>query len=413
MTSPSSIALVGEPLTRPKRLRLFRAALMGLLYISLGMTANAETDQSARCRAGDPGARIAACSQLINKAKHETKRNRIEAYLSRANAYLAQGESDRAIADYGNVLRLDTRSAAAYAGRAQAYRSEGDLDRALADFNQAARLDPKSAQLLMDRGDAYAAKGDFDRAVADYSAAIERAPNLASAYDERGLALSGKQDFDKALGDFTKAIELDPTFAKAFVNRASVYRAQGALEQAKGDLETALRLDPNLASAKESLKEVNDLIAKPIAPSAAPPAAPVGRPAISPATSREYATPDRLSVVATGLALIAFIVWFFWLKRTRGVRAAETSGGYQEAMILVKGGYTPDTIIVRHGKPVRLNFRREETASCSDKVIFADFQKSADLPTGETIAVEILPKDPGEFGFSCPMGMFRGKLVVE
>jgi plastocyanin domain-containing protein len=118
-------------------------------------------------------------------------------------------------------------------------------------------------------------------------------------------------------------------------------------------------------------------------------------------------TADRWIVTAIGLALIAFIVWFFWLKRSTGFRASETTGGYQEAMILVKGGYTPDTIIVRSGRPVRLNFRREETASCSDKVIFADFQKSAELPTGQTVAVEFLPKEPGEFGFACPMGMFR------
>jgi plastocyanin domain-containing protein len=124
-------------------------------------------------------------------------------------------------------------------------------------------------------------------------------------------------------------------------------------------------------------------------------------------------TPDRWMVTLAGLALIAFIIWFFWLKRSTGVRAAETSGGYQEAMILVKGGYTPDTIIVRSGRPVRLNFRREETASCSDKVVFADFQKGADLPTGETVPVELMPKQPGEFGFGCPMGMFRGRLIVE
>lgn len=124
-------------------------------------------------------------------------------------------------------------------------------------------------------------------------------------------------------------------------------------------------------------------------------------------------TPDRWIVTVTGLALIAFIVWFFWLKRSTGYRATETSGGYQEAMILVQGGYTPDTIIVRRGRPVRLNFRREETASCSDKVIFGDFQKSADLPTGQTVAVELLPKEPGEFGFACSMGMFRGRLIVE
>ena len=124
-------------------------------------------------------------------------------------------------------------------------------------------------------------------------------------------------------------------------------------------------------------------------------------------------TPDRWIVTVAGLALVAFIVWFFWLKRVKGVRAAEVSGGYQEAMILVKGGYTPDAIVVRHGKPVRLNFRREETASCSDKVIFAAFNKSADLPTGRQVAVELLPEQPGVYEFGCPMGMFRGRLIVE
>ena len=124
-------------------------------------------------------------------------------------------------------------------------------------------------------------------------------------------------------------------------------------------------------------------------------------------------TADRWLFALLGTAVISFIIWFFWLKRSTGLRAAETIGGYQEAMILVKGGYTPDTIIVRHGRPVRLNFRREETASCSDKVIFADFLKSADLPTGQTVPVEFLPKEPGEFAFGCPMGMFRGRLIVE
>jgi plastocyanin domain-containing protein len=124
-------------------------------------------------------------------------------------------------------------------------------------------------------------------------------------------------------------------------------------------------------------------------------------------------TPDRWMVTIAGLALVTLIIWFFWLKRSTGFRASQTSSGFQEAMILVKGGYTPDTIIVRSGRPVRLNFRREETASCSNNVIFADFQKSAELPTGQTVAVEFLPKEPGEFGFACPMGMFRGRLIVE
>lgn len=118
-------------------------------------------------------------------------------------------------------------------------------------------------------------------------------------------------------------------------------------------------------------------------------------------------------VLLGGLTLIAGIAWFFWGPRGRGQRAAVTSSGYQEAMVLVKGGYTPDVIVVQHGKPVRLNFRREETAACSEMVVFGDFGKSARLPTGETVPVEFLPDKPGEYEFTCQMGMLRGKLVVE
>lgn len=124
-------------------------------------------------------------------------------------------------------------------------------------------------------------------------------------------------------------------------------------------------------------------------------------------------TPDRFIVTVLGFTLILFIVWFFWLKKSKGTRASLTSSGHQEAMILVKGGYTPDVVVVKHGKPVRLNFRREETASCSEMVLLPDFGKSAQLPTGETVAVEFLPDTPGEYEFACQMGMFRGRLIVE
>ena len=124
-------------------------------------------------------------------------------------------------------------------------------------------------------------------------------------------------------------------------------------------------------------------------------------------------TTADIVVIVGGLALIGFIAWFFWGPRKGGYHATATSGAYQEAMVLVKGGYTPDLIVVQHGKPVRLSFRREETAACSEMVIFSDFGKSAKLPTGETVAVEFLPEKPGEYEFGCQMGMFRGKLVVE
>ena len=70
-------------------------------------------------------------------------------------------------------------------------------------------------------------------------------------------------------------------------------------------------------------------------------------------------TPDQILVTVAGLAAAAGVAWFFWFKRAEGVKAATVSDGYQEQMILVKGGYTPDTIRVAAGRPVRLLFRRD------------------------------------------------------
>ena len=123
-------------------------------------------------------------------------------------------------------------------------------------------------------------------------------------------------------------------------------------------------------------------------------------------------TPDRLFVTFIGVALIALIVWFFWLKKKPRARAAASSGA-QEVNIQVKGGYTPDLIVVESGRPVRLHFRREETAACSEMVLFPDFGKQAELPTGETVTLELTPEKPGEYEFACQMGMLRGRLVVE
>lgn len=123
-------------------------------------------------------------------------------------------------------------------------------------------------------------------------------------------------------------------------------------------------------------------------------------------------TLDKALVDLAGLTMIGAIVWYFWLSRTRGVVAA-VAGGVQSALIVVKGGYTPDTIVVERGRPVRLVFRREESALCSERVVLPAFGKSVVLPQGEEVTVELLPSASGEFPFSCQMGMLRGRIVVE
>jgi plastocyanin domain-containing protein len=117
-------------------------------------------------------------------------------------------------------------------------------------------------------------------------------------------------------------------------------------------------------------------------------------------------------VTLAGLLAIAGVAWFFWGPRGEGVTAGRTSSGFQEAMILVKGAYNPGVIVVEHGQPVRLTFNRQETAACSEKVVFPDFNRSAELPEGELVPIEFTPERPGEYEFTCGMGMLRGKVVV-
>lgn len=120
----------------------------------------------------------------------------------------------------------------------------------------------------------------------------------------------------------------------------------------------------------------------------------------------------EISVVTAGAGLIVFVLWYFFGERERRV-ASLSEAGVQEIKVTVKGGYSPDVIVVSKDKPVRLNFYRDETASCSEQVIFGDFGIARDLPAYKTTTVEFTPDRTGEFTFTCGMNMLRGKLIVE
>ena len=123
-------------------------------------------------------------------------------------------------------------------------------------------------------------------------------------------------------------------------------------------------------------------------------------------------TVTQIIVNTAGIALIALIVWYFWLYKKEGVKVGDV-GGIQEVKVNVKGGYDPDVIVVKQGKPVRLHFNRQESAMCSEMVIFDKIDQSAKLPEGETVTIEFTPQNKGEIPFQCQMGMLRGKVVVQ
>ena len=124
-------------------------------------------------------------------------------------------------------------------------------------------------------------------------------------------------------------------------------------------------------------------------------------------------TPIQIAVTAFGAVAIVWVLWYFLFSRGTAVAAAAGAGGIQEIRVTVKGGYTPDTIVVQAGKPVRLQFYRDETADCSERVVFEEFGVDQQLPPFQTTAIEFTPETPGEYPFRCGMNMLKGLLVVE
>jgi plastocyanin domain-containing protein len=121
----------------------------------------------------------------------------------------------------------------------------------------------------------------------------------------------------------------------------------------------------------------------------------------------------QIVVILSGIVLTVLIAWYFWFAPKAQTRLNVGASGAQEAAIIVKGGYTPDVIVVQKGRPVRLTFTRQESSACSEKVLFPDFNQNALLPEGEQVTLEFTPEKAGEYGFQCQMGMLRGKLIVE
>ena len=118
-------------------------------------------------------------------------------------------------------------------------------------------------------------------------------------------------------------------------------------------------------------------------------------------------------VLLGGIAAIAWVNWYFFLAETGAASATAGQGGIQEVTIQVQGGYSPATVKVKRGAPVRLLFDRQETSGCSEEVVLGDFGIRKFLPAFQKTAVEFTPERPGTYEFTCGMSMLRGRVVVE
>lgn len=256
-----------------------RPALKICLLLGAAISAVGCTRQinQFECRSGNPDARIAGCTALI-QAGQDTGENLTVIYHNRATAYHQKRDYDRAILDYNDAIRLDAKDAASYLGRGISYYDKKDYDHAIQDFEELNSLDPyntvpylyyglapKKASAWYYLGNAYSSRGyaygnkadfnhaiqDYNEAIQDYSKAIQLSPGYAFAwegrglvYDRRGIEHDDKDDYDRSIQDYDEAIRLSPNHANNYTYRGLAYDHSGDYDRAIQDLNQAIRLDP-------------------------------------------------------------------------------------------------------------------------------------------------------------------------
>lgn len=109
-----------------------------------------------------------------------------------------------------------------------------------------------------------------------------------------------------------------------------------------------------------------------------------------------------------GLALVALIVWWFWLYKPGAVGIGEKG----TVVTVENGTYSPSRLKVSAGQPVTLTFLRKDASPCAATLIFSDFDVSEELPLNKPKTIVLPAMQPGEYPFSCQMQMYRGTLIV-
>jgi tetratricopeptide (TPR) repeat protein len=156
-----------------------RAFLLFALFAALCSPASAQRDpdwEDCASSQGNPDDNIAACNRIIRSGK-EAPINLSIAYQNRGYQFGRKNETDAAIADYSEAIRVNPSNAQAWTNRGARLQRKKEYQRAIDDHTQAIRLDPNHKDAWYNRGNVYQEMGNKERAIADYKEALRVNPN--------------------------------------------------------------------------------------------------------------------------------------------------------------------------------------------------------------------------------------------
>lgn len=188
--------------------RLFRA-LCGLA-LAFVTAAPMAADKEPQCGGvvNNPELAIQVCTRLIEFASLD-RPELAKAYYTRGAEWAAQGNHDRAIADFGVAIDLDPKLPGVRTNRALSWSEKGDHDRAIADYDAALSLFPRDVRARTGRAFESTLKGDYKHAIADYEDVIRLDPDRLAGYFGRARVRFYSGDFGGAASDFIRSHQLE------------------------------------------------------------------------------------------------------------------------------------------------------------------------------------------------------------
>lgn len=190
-----------------------------------------------------------------------------EAWSLAGLAYIGKGQYDTAIAHENKALECNSSYAPALERRAQAYLAKNmpregfkpnqdEIKKMMADLEAAYKLTPNSPDLLLTRAQILLINKNTKDALSDIAAVLKAEPkNYRALYLKGMMQLEGK-NADEALSNFDKSIEARDTFAPAYLARGQIKLNRKESEEALKDFSKAIQLDPSLAAAYKSRAEI-------------------------------------------------------------------------------------------------------------------------------------------------------------
>ena len=93
---------------------------------------------------------------------------------------------------------------------------------------------------------------------------------------------------------------------------------------------------------------------------------------------------------------------------------AKTVKGVQTLTVTVaEGKYTPSAISVKKRVPVAITFKGGAKMGCGATIEFKSLKQKQTVKQGQTVTFKFTPDKAGEVAFACPMGMYKGKVLVK